>query len=210
MSATQHQHHHCHGCESDALMALKQKAKYALWIALVVNASMFVIEMGSSFHAKSVSLIADAVDFFGDAASYAITLFVMDRSQNAKNRAAWIKALAMMAMGIWALGAALYRIWYGVLPESSVMGAVGVLAFAANLGVALVLYQHRNLDINMKSVWLCSRNDALGNLAVVGAAAGVWVSVTRWPDLIVALIISGLNLSGGIQVLRELLSKKSN
>jgi Co/Zn/Cd efflux system component len=113
----------------------------------------------------------------------------------------------MTAMAVWVGGSAIYKVWVGQLPEAPIMGAVGFAALIANISVAFVLFQFRGRDMNMQSVWLCSRNDALANLAVILAAGGVWVTTTRWPDLVVAGVICGLNASAGIQVLKALKTK---
>jgi Co/Zn/Cd efflux system component len=183
-------------------------AKAVLWTALVVNFGMFLVEGGFGFKAASTSLKADAVDFLGDSASYVITLFVFDRGQRPRWWAALIKAGMMFLVGMGVLGAALYRAFYEVLPEAPTMGLVGTAALLANVFVAVLLYRFRNSDINMQSAWLCSYNDAIGNIAVVAAAAGVWLTVTRWPDLLVAAIISGLNLWGSYKVGKRLIAER--
>ena len=174
-----------------------------LWIALAVNAAMFVAEVVASYLASSVSLQADSLDFLGDAASYAITLFVLSMSPLARMRAALSKAAMMGAFGLFVVGMAIYHAIAGIVPEPVIMGPVAILAFAANAGVAALLFRHRTGDSNRRSVWLCSRNDAIGNLAVLVAAAGVWGSGTGWPDYAVAAVIAGLNLSAAIQVIRQ-------
>lgn len=172
-----------------------------LWIALAINAAMFVAEVVASFLSDSVSLQAGALDFFGDASSYAITLFVLGMGVVARTRAALLKAATMGAFGLWVIGMAVYHAITGIVPEPIVMGPVAVLAFAANASVAILLFRHRAGDSNRRSVWLCSRNDAIGNVTVFAAALGVWGSGTGWPDYAVAAVIASLNLSAAIQVL---------
>ncbi|MCH7944152.1 MAG: cation transporter, partial [Proteobacteria bacterium] len=155
---------------------------------------MFAIEMVTSWYAGSTALLADALDFFADTASYGITLFVLAKSARLKAGAALAKGLAMGAFGFWVIALALYRADDPVLPDAAVMGGVGVLALAANAGSAVLLYWHRGDDLNMRSVWLCSRNDAIANIAVILAAGAVAVSATAWPDLAAGVLIAGLEL----------------
>jgi Co/Zn/Cd efflux system component len=174
-----------------------------LWIALAVNLAMFVVEIGSGMRAGSVSLLADALDFLGDSANYAISLWVLGMGLSMRARAAQFKALSMLLFGLGVLFAALWNAWQGVLPDAPTMGLIGSLALLANLGVAALLYGYREGDSNMRSVWLCTRNDALGNIAVLLAALGVFGSGSGWPDLLVAVIIASLAISAALQVLRQ-------
>lgn len=171
-----------------------------LWFALIVNAGMFLVEIVASSAGDSVSLKADALDFFGDAANYAISLFVVGSSLAIRARASVIKAATMGVFGIYVIVSALYRAIYGSEPEPMLMGMIGSIALIANVAVALALFRYRTGDSNMRSVWLCSRNDAIGNLAVIIAAAGVFSSASRWPDLIVALIIASLAATSAWQI----------
>lgn len=175
----------------------------ALWIALAVNAAMFAVETGAGLTAQSVALLADAVDFFGDAANYGVSLFVLGLAAAWRARAALLKGATMGIFGLFVLGHAVWNAVTGAAPEPLVMGAVGALALAANLGVALMLYRFRGGDANMRSVWLCSRNDAIGNLAVLAAASGVFATGTFWPDLIVAGIMAALSLQAAVAVVRQ-------
>ncbi|MDD0844473.1 cation transporter [Pseudomonas sp. Gutcm_11s] len=174
-----------------------------LWIALLVNLAMFAVEIGAGLKAGSVSLLADSLDFLGDSANYAISLWVLGMALTWRARAAQLKAASMLAFGIGVLGAALWHWWQGEVPSAPTMGVVGTLALLANLGVAVLLYAYREGDSNMRSVWLCTRNDALGNLAVLAAALGVFGTGSAWPDLIVASIMATLAISAAIQVLRQ-------
>lgn len=174
-----------------------------LWIALLVNLAMFIVEIGAGLKAGSVSLLADSLDFLGDAANYAISLWVLGMALTWRARAAQFKALSMLLFGLAVLGAALWHWWQGEVPSAPTMGVVGTLALLANLCVAVLLYAYREGDSNMRSVWLCTRNDAMGNLAVLAAALGVFGTGSAWPDLIVASIMAGLAITAAIQVLRQ-------
>ena len=178
-----------------------------LWIALVVNAAMFFVEMGAGATADSRALQADALDFLGDAANYAVSLAVVGAALTWRARAALLKSLFMLGFAAWVFGSAILAFVNGTTPDPATMGAVGALALAANVSVALLLYRYRTGDANMRSVWICSRNDAIGNLAVMLAALGVLGTGSAWPDLIVAGVMAALALSGGVQVLRHALSE---
>lgn len=175
----------------------------ALWIALVVNAAMFAVEFVAGSAADSRSLQADALDFLGDAANYAVSLAVVGMALVWRARAALLKSLFMLGFAGWVLAGAALAFVSGTTPDPATMGAVGTLALAANVGVALLLYRYRTGDANMRSVWICSRNDAIGNVAVMLAALGVFGTGSAWPDLVVATIMATLALTGGVQVLRQ-------
>jgi len=172
----------------------------ALWIALIVNAAFFVAEIVAGVAAGSASLQADALDFFGDAANYAISLGVAGMALAWRARAAIAKGATLIVFALWVLGSTTSHALGGTLPQAEVMGFIGVAALIANGGVALMLYRFRSGDANMRAVWICSRNDALGNIAVMLAAMGVFGTGTGWPDVIVASIMGGLGLSGGLQI----------
>lgn len=175
----------------------------ALWIALGVNATMFVAEMAAGVAGGSKALQADALDFLGDAANYAISLGVAGMALAWRARAALLKGGTLALLGMYVLAATAWAVWHGGTPEAEVMGVVGVAALVANAAVALMLYRYRTGDANMRSVWICSRNDAIGNVAVVLAAAGVFGTGTAWPDLIVAGTMAALGISGGVQIIRQ-------
>ena len=175
----------------------------ALWIALAVNAGMFALEIAAGVAAGSASLQADALDFLGDAANYAISLGVAGMALAWRARAALLKGLSLAVLAAWVIATTVWHAIAGTLPSAETMGAVGVLALVANAGVALMLYRYRGGDANMRSVWICSRNDAIGNAAVVLAAAGVFGTGTAWPDLVVAAIMAALGISGGWQIVRQ-------
>lgn len=175
----------------------------ALWIALVVNAAFFVAEMVAGAAAGSASLQADALDFFGDAANYAVSLGVARMALTWRARAALVKGGTLVVFALWVLGSTAWHALNGTLPQAEVMGLVGIAALVANGGVALMLYRFRHGDANMRSVWICSRNDAIGNVAVLLAAMGVFGTGTGWPDVIVAAIMGGLGLWGGGQIVAQ-------
>jgi Co/Zn/Cd efflux system component len=179
------------------------KYRRILWIALVVNFAMFAIEIIFSARANSVSLMADAIDFLGDAANYGISIYVLAMSVQARAKASLIKAASMALFGIAVLAHAMWNAITGVVPDAHTMTLIGFLALAANVSVGVLLYAYRNGDSNMRSVWLCTRNDALGNVAVVLAAVGVFGTGTNWPDLIVAVIMGTLALTAAVQVIKQ-------
>ncbi|WRH76771.1 MAG: cation transporter [Sphingobium sp.] len=174
-----------------------------LWAALIVNAGMFLVEMAAGAAADSRALQADALDFLGDAANYAVSLAVVGMVLAWRARAALLKSLFMLGFGGWVFGSAMFAFVNGTSPDPEMMGAVGALALVANVGVALLLYRYRAGDANMRSVWICSRNDAIGNAAVIVAALGVFGTGSAWPDLIVASVMAALALTGGLQVFRQ-------
>ncbi|MCC2634535.1 MAG: putative Co/Zn/Cd cation transporter, partial [Ramlibacter sp.] len=171
-----------------------------LWIALAVNALMFLLEVGGGVSSGSVSLLADAIDFFGDAVNYGLSLAVLAMGLAARARAALFKAATMILFGVAVLARAAWAAWNGEPPQALTMGVIGTLALLANVGVAVLLYAYREGDANMRSVWLCTRNDAIGNVAVLVAAVGVFGSGTRWPDLLVAAAMAALALTAGLSV----------
>lgn len=173
-----------------------------LWIALAVNAAMFAVEVAASLHAGSVSLFADSADFLGDAGNYLISLIVLPLGLAWRARAALVKGFSMAAFGAIVIATAVIGAVTGGTPEAITMGWVGALAIAANLGVAMLLYRYRNGDADMRSVWLCTRNDVLGNMAVLVAALGVFGTGTRWPDLAVASIMGVLAATSAWTVVR--------
>ena len=177
--------------------------KRALWAVIAINAAMFLVEMAAGQLAGSQALQADALDFLGDTATYTITLLVIGMPLVWRARAALLKGLSLGAMGLWVLGSTAYHVLVLGVPQAEVMGAVGFLALVANLTSVLLLLKYRDGDANVRSVWLCSRNDAIGNLAVILAASGVWATGTAWPDLIVAGIMASLFLWSSTQIVRQ-------
>jgi cation diffusion facilitator family transporter len=194
-----HGHHHDHTAPAHA----SPRYRRVLWIALVVNAVMFAIELWAGFGTGSVSLLADAIDFFGDAANYGVSLAVLTMALAWRARAAFVKGICMLVFGLFVIGKALWAARTGTPPEAFTMGAISLLALAANVGVAVILYAWREGDANMRSVWLCSRNDAVGNVAVFLAALGVQATASAWPDLAVAFAMGALAVSSAWAVLRQ-------
>lgn len=192
------------GCCGDHVdTTVSSRWRRALWVALSVNAAMFLVEIGAGIAGDSRALQADALDFFGDAANYAISLGVAGMALAWRARAAVLKGATIFAFGLYVLVSALWAALGHSAPEPQVMGAVGFVALLANAGVALLLFRFRNGEANMRSVWICSRNDAIGNIAVMFAALGVFGTGAAWPDLIVAGIMAALALSGGLHILRQ-------
>ncbi|AKV95606.1 MULTISPECIES: cation transporter [Marinobacter] len=175
----------------------------ALWIALWVNLAMFVVEGIASLSSGSVSLMADAIDFFGDSANYILSLTVLSMGMLWRGRAAMVKGITMTVFGLVVWARAVWVVQAGITPEPLTMGAVGLLALTANVSVAAILFKFREGDSDMRSVWLCSRNDAISNIAVMVAALGVFGTGTAWPDLIVAAIMGTLAITAGISVVRH-------
>jgi len=198
---------HCPSGSVTASGARDPVFRRVLWIALLVNGGMFVVEIIAAQLGGSMSLQADALDFFGDAANYAISLFVLGMALSVRAKAALFKGASMALFGMWVIGAALNRAISGDVPDAPIMGGIALAALLANVAVAAILYKYRSGDANMRSIWLCSRNDAIGNIAVMIAAAGVFATASRWPDLITALIIASLNLSAAAQVVRQALAE---
>lgn len=202
---------HCHHDHDEPAAAAglgqdtRDRVKYrrVLGVALLANLVMFVIELAAGVSAGSLSLLADSIDFAGDAANYGLSLAVLGLSLQSRAKASVVKAASMAAFGVFILAQAAWLLWRGQPPEPVTMGVVGLLALATNVGVALMLYRWRTGDSNMRSVWLCSRNDALGNLAVLGAAGGVDFTGQAWPDLLVAAFMAALALWSAVAVARQ-------
>ena len=195
-------------CPVDERPSAEPRFRRALWLALIANAAMFAVEVIAAMASESMSLYADSLDFFGDTANYAITLIVLGLSLRARSTAALIKAATMALFGLWVISSAISRAFTDVVPDAPIMGAIAILALLVNVGVALILYRFRDGDSNKRSIWLCSRNDAIGNIAVLVAASGVYVSTAAWPDLIVAALIAGLSLSAAWHVLRLAIAER--
>ncbi|MFC5460693.1 cation transporter [Massilia niabensis] len=188
------------GCSSDK-PPVDPAYRRVLWIALGVNALMFFVELVGGWASGSVSLLADAVDFFGDAANYGISLFVLGMAPIWRSRTALVKGATMGAYGVFVIGTALWHLAAGTVPKATTMGAIGFAALAANGLVAVLLFAYRNGDSNMRSVWLCTRNDAIGNVAVMLAALGVFKTGSGLPDLFVAGVMGVLGLTAARSVI---------
>lgn len=190
----------CQTPQPDGNVHNNPRWRLILWIALIANAAMFVVEIIAGLAADSRALQADALDFFGDAANYAISLGVAGLALSWRAKAALVKAATMLAFGLWVIGYAIYGLVAGANPEPQTMGVIGTMALVVNVIVALMLFRYREGDSNMRSVWICSRNDAIGNIAVLGAALGVFGTGQAWPDLLVAAIMAGLAIWGSVEV----------
>jgi len=190
-----------HGIDPGGTLA--GRARRVLWIALALNAAMFAVEIGAGLAARSVTLQADALDFLGDAATYAISLAVLGRPLRWRAGAAVLKGVSLGALGLWVAVATVLSAIAQPLPDHTVMGGIGVLALGVNLVVAVMLFRLRGGDANLRSAWLCSRNDAIGNLAVIAAALGVFGTASVWPDLVVGAVMAALALSAAVAILRQ-------
>lgn len=186
--------------ENTPATSITQKYRRVLWIALLLNAAMFFIEVISGIKASSTSLLADSLDFLSDAVSYGTSIFVLDLALPMRAKAAMFNALSMILYGIFILGKALYGFFFQVMPNHQTMGIVAILGLLVNVFVALLLYRYRSGDSNRRSIWLCSGYDAFGNIAVMLAAAGVSITHTVYPDLLAAVLIASFSIWGALQV----------
>jgi Co/Zn/Cd efflux system component len=168
--------------------------KRVLWTVIAINAAMFFVEMSAGKLAGSQALQADALDFLGDALTYGLSLAVIGMSIKVRSTAALLKGVSLLAMGLWVFGSTAYQVLILGVPSAEIMGSIGLLALAANLASVFLLMRYKDGDANVRSVWLCSRNDAIGNVAVMIASAAVWLTASAWPDLIVALLMACLFL----------------
>ena len=200
----------CTCSHEPAPMKPNSKFRKALWIALWINIAMFFVEMIGGAYAHSSALWADALDFFGDAVNYGVSLAVLGASLYWRATVALIKGIVMATFGLVVIAKVIYAYSLGIPPEAITMGAIGILALIANVVCAVVLYTFRDGDSNMKSVWLCSRNDAIGNIAVICAAIGVFGTGSMLPDLLVATIMAVLGLTGGYQVIKQSLKERQS
>ncbi|HTK14024.1 MAG TPA: cation transporter, partial [Xanthobacteraceae bacterium] len=182
---------------------LDPRYKRMLWMVIALNGSMFLIEMIAGQLAASQALKADALDFLGDTVTYGLSLAVIGRSVHARATAALFKGLSLSLMAIWVMGSTIYHTLILGVPSAELMGGIGILALAANLTSVLLLMRYKDGDANVRSVWLCSRNDAIGNVVVMVAALGVWGTSTAWPDLAVAAVMGGIFLTSSVQILRQ-------
>jgi cation diffusion facilitator family transporter len=197
-----HTHHHTHD-QAPAFMGDDPHFRRALFLVVVINALMFVVEMLAGAWAGSMALKADALDFLADTFTYGLSFWALSWSARARAQAALFKGVTLLAMALYVLGATLYRFIDQIPPEPLVMSMVGIMALGANILAVLLLLKWRMGDANIRSVWLCSRNDMIGNLAVVAAAAGVFGLGTAWPDLIVAFLMAGLFTHSAVLIIRQ-------
>ena len=184
--------------------------KRVLLAVIAINAGMFLFEGGAGFIADSQALKADALDFFADSVTYAISLAVIGAPLLLRARVALLKGLSLAVMGLWVLTSTGQAVWGEEVPSAPIMGGVGFLALLANLTSVMLLMRFRTGDANVRSVWLYSRNDAIGNVAVVITASGVWAWQSAWPDLIVAAGMALLFLSSALQIIRQALAEQAS
>jgi Co/Zn/Cd efflux system component len=177
--------------------------KRVLWTVIGLNATMFVVEMVTGHLAGSQALQADALDFLADTVTYGLSLAVIGASLRTRATAALFKGLSLSLMALWVLGSTVYQTLILGLPSAELMGGIGLLALATNLASVLLLLRYKDGDANVRSVWLCSRNDAIGNVAVMLAALGVWGTSTAWPDLVVAGMMAAIFCTSSVQILRQ-------
>ncbi|RDC74724.1 cation transporter [Rhodovulum sp. 12E13] len=188
---------------------VSRRYRRVLLAVIAINAVMFVVEMTAGVLAGSQALKADALDFLGDTLTYALSLWAIGRPLSVRSAAALVKGASLGAMGLWVLGATLWQVLSTDVPVAPVMGAVGALAFAANVASVLLLLRYRDGDSNVRSVWLCSRNDAIGNVAVIGAAGSVALTGAAWPDLLVAAAMAALFLWSSAQIVTQALAERA-
>ena len=193
-------------CEIEKLQARQSKT---LKIVLGINAGMFIIEIVAGIMAQSTALLADSLDMLGDALVYGFSLYVVSRNGAWKAASALIKGLIMTLFGVFVLGEVGYKLLYPAIPQFETIGLIGLLALTANAGCLLLLWQHRTEDINMRSVWLCSRNDILANVLVLLAAIGIWATNSQWPDLLVGLSIAVIFLRSAFHIIRDALRTRA-
>ena len=193
----------CDHCHSPDPHRGNPAYRRVLWAVLAINAAMFVVEIAAGVAAGSASLQADALDFLGDAANYAISLFVVGMALRYRASAALAKGITMAAFGLWVIAMVVWHAVHGTLPSAFAMGTVGIAALVANIASFGLLWAYRKGDANMRSAWICTRNDVLGNIAVLLAALGVFGTGTGWPDIIVAACMAGLALQGAFVVVRQ-------
>ena len=197
----------CHddgcGCEDARFDGLSRDYKRRLWIVIAINGSMFLIETVGGHLAGSMALQADALDFLGDTFTYGISLAVIGMPLATRAAAAFAKGLSLFLMGLWVGGSTLYNVFVLALPVASLMSGIAITALAANMASVLLLMRYKDGDSNVRSVWLCSRNDAIGNAAVIVTAGLVWLLSSPWPDLVVAIVMAGLFLNSAQQILRH-------
>jgi Co/Zn/Cd efflux system component len=191
----------CHG--NPRFDGMDPRYKRVLWTVIALNGIMFLVEMTAGQLAGSQALQADALDFLGDTLTYGISLAVIGKSLQVRSGAALLKGVSLSVMGLWVFGSTLYHVLVLGLPRAEIMGGIAVMALATNLASVLLLLRYKDGDANVRSVWLCSRNDAIGNVAVMIAALGVWGSASAWPDLLVAGIMACVFLTSSMQILRQ-------
>lgn len=192
-------------CEDKSceITALREKHKKVLIIVLIINALMFFIEGAYGWVSHSTALLADALDMFGDALVYGMSLYVLTKSVQHQAKVSLSKGLFMFAFGLFVLFEAGYKVINPVMPNVEIMGVIGVIALLANAVCFLLLYAHRADNLNMSSTWLCSRNDLIANVGVLIAALLSYLLVSRWPDIVIGVFIAGIFLKSAVAVIRQ-------
>lgn len=198
---------HCCNSNSNELDLLWARQSRILWVVLAINSGMFVAEAAAGLLAGSAALLADSLDMLGDALVYGVSLVVIGRSQRARAGAATLKGAVMLLFGIGVLAEVAYKLYARHVPDASIMSMTAAVALVANTICLVLLTRHRADDINMRSAWICSRNDLAANFGVILAAAGVFLTNTVWPDIVVGLLITGLFLVTSLRVLRQAIAE---
>ena len=193
----------CCSGKSDELLLLKAKQAHILKIVMVINLLMFVVEFGYAWIANSTSLMADSLDMLGDALVYGFSLYVLHKSEKLRATAAFLKGIIMVSFSLSVLTQAGFKLYSDALPSYETMGWIAGLALLANTICLFLLFRHRDDDINMKSTWICSRNDIISNIGVLIAASWVGYSQSKWPDLLIGLTLAILFLRSAIPILGE-------
>lgn len=195
-------------CSEKKFDGVSDRYKRILWVVIGLNAAMFGVEMTAGLFAQSQALQADALDFLADSVTYALSLWVIGKSVNLRTLVAMLKGISLSMMGAWVLFSTLYQMTVSHSPEPATMSGVALAALLVNVFSVILLISYKDGDANVRSVWLCSRNDAIGNVAVILAASGVWATQSGWPDLIVAMLMAGLFLSSSLQIIRQALAER--
>lgn len=190
-------------CDNMKFDGISSSYKRILWVVIFINAFMFIIEFSAGFMANSKALQADALDFLGDTLTYTITFLVIGHSVKWRSGAALIKGISLLFMGLWVAGSTFYNVFFAQIPNETIMGSIAISAFIANVVCALLLMRYRDGDANVRSVWLCSRNDAINNLLVLIAAGVVYITQSHWPDLIVAFLMSIIFLHSAALIIKQ-------
>src|SRR5580704_4109223 len=191
----------CHG--NPRFDGMDPRYKAVLWFVIALNGVMFLVELVAGRISGSQALQADALDFLGDTMTYGISLAVIGASLKTRATAALFKGISLSVMGLFVFGSTAYQLLVLGLPRAEIMGSIGFLALAANAASVLLLMRYKDGDANVRSVWLCSRNDAIGNVIVMIAALTVWGTACAWPDLAVAGVMAAIFLTSSVQILRQ-------
>ena len=192
------EHEHTHTFDG-----MDPRYKKILWTVIGLNGGMFLVELAGGALAGSQALQADSLDFAADAATYGLSLWAIGKPLATRATAALIKGASLLGIGAWVLGATLWQLLVLGLPNAPMMSGIALMALVANLTSVMLLARYQQGDANVRSVWLCSRNDAIGNVTVIIAAGLVWLLATPWPDLVVALGMAGLFFQSANRILQQ-------